>query len=73
MEKLVDLLCLSSCCLVITVRLFLTMPRVCLQFVIVVFLDHAHLLFLVFQLTEGSVICILLSSMSAKLLSRPRN
>ena len=48
MEKreLVALLCLSSWCLVIVVWLFLTMPRVCLQFVIVVFPDHTHLLFL---------------------------
>ena len=28
-------------------RLFLAMPRGCLQFVIVVFPDHAHLLFLI--------------------------
>ena len=34
--------CLSSWCLVIYVWLFLTMPRVCLQFVIVVFPDHTH-------------------------------
>ena len=31
-------------CLVIVVRLFLMMPRVCLQFVSVVFTDHTHLL-----------------------------
>ena len=30
-------------------RLFLTVPRGCLQFVIVVFPDHTHLLFLKFQ------------------------
>ena len=45
-RELVALLCLSSSCLVIVVWLFLTMPRVCLQFVIVVFPDHPHLLFL---------------------------
>ena len=28
-------------------RLFLTVPRGCLQFVIVVFPDHTHLLFLI--------------------------
>ena len=44
-RELVALLSLSSCCLVVVVRLFLTVPRVCLQFVIVVFPDHAHLLF----------------------------
>ena len=37
-RELVALLCLSSWCLVIIVWLFLTMPQVCLQFVIVVFL-----------------------------------
>ena len=39
-KNLVALLCLSSCCLVIAVWLFLAVPRVCLQFVIVVFPDH---------------------------------
>ena len=37
-RELVALLCLSSRCLVIVVWLFLTMPHVCLQFVIVVLL-----------------------------------
>ena len=40
------LLCLCSSCLVINVWLFLTIPWVCLQFVIVVFPDHTQLLFL---------------------------
>ena len=44
-RELVALLCLSSWCLVIVVWLFLMMPRICLQFVIVVFPDHTHLLF----------------------------
>ena len=44
-RELVALLCLSSWCLVIVVWLFLTMPRVCLQFVIVVVPDHTNLLF----------------------------
>ena len=42
MRELVALLCLSSWYLVIVVWLFLTMPQVCLQYVIVVFPDHAH-------------------------------
>ena len=45
-RELADLLSLSSWYLVIVVWLFLTMPRVCLQFVSVVFPDHTHLLFL---------------------------
>ena len=44
-RELVALLCLSSMCIVIVVWLFLTMTWVCLQFVIVVFSDHTHLLF----------------------------
>ena len=43
----VALLGLSSWCLVIGVWLFLTVPWVCLQFVIVVIPDHTHLLFMV--------------------------
>ena len=45
-RELVALLSLSSWCLVIVVWLFLTMPQVCLQFVIVVLPDHTHILFL---------------------------
>ena len=45
-RELVALLNLSSWCLVMVERLFLTVPLGCLQFVIVVFPDHTHLLFL---------------------------
>ena len=45
-RELVALLNLSSWCLVMVVRLFLAMPRGCLRFVIVVFPDQTHLLFL---------------------------
>ena len=51
-RKLIALLNLSSWCLVIVERLFLAVPRGCLQFVIVVFPDHTHLLFLL-QLDYG--------------------
>ena len=44
-RELIALLNLSSWCLVMVDRLFLTVPRGCLQFVIVVFPDHTHLLF----------------------------
>ena len=47
-RELIALLNLSSWCLVVVERLFLEVPRGCLQFVIVVFPDHTHLLFLVF-------------------------
>ena len=40
---------LSSWCLVMVERLFLTVPRGSLQFVIVVFPDHTHLLFFFFR------------------------
>ena len=46
-RELVALFNLSSWCLVMVERLFLEVPRGCLRFVIVVFLDHTHLLFLV--------------------------
>ena len=45
-RELIALLNLSSWCRVMVERLFLAVPRECLQFVIVVFLDHTHLLFL---------------------------
>ena len=45
-RKLVALLNLSSWLLVMVERLFLVVPRGCLRFVIVVFPDHTHLLFL---------------------------
>ena len=41
-RELVALLSLSSWCLVIAVWLFLAVPRVCLQFVIVVFHDYTN-------------------------------
>ena len=44
-RELVALLSLSSWCLMIDVWLFLVVPWVGLQFVIVMFPDHTHLLF----------------------------
>ena len=44
-RELIALLNWSSWCLVMVERLFLAVPRGCLQFVIVVFPDHIHLLF----------------------------
>ena len=46
-RELVALLNLSSWCLVMVERLFLEVSWGCLQFVIVVFPDHTHLLFLI--------------------------
>ena len=48
-RELVASLNLSSWCLVVVVWLFLTVPWACLQFVIVVFPDHTHLLILYFS------------------------
>ena len=45
-RELIALLCLPSWCLVIIVWPFLTIAGVWLQFVIVAFSDHTHLLFL---------------------------
>ena len=44
-RQLVALLILSSWCLVMVERLFLAVSGGCLQFVIVIFPDHTHLLF----------------------------
>ena len=48
-RKLVALLSLSSWCLLGVVWLFLAVPCVCLQFVIVIFADHFNLLFTVHE------------------------
>ena len=45
-RELIALLNLSSWCLVMVELLFIAVPQGCLQFVIVVFPDHTHLLFL---------------------------
>ena len=45
-RELDALLCLSSWCLMLVVWLFLSVPLVCLQFVIVIFPNRTHLLFL---------------------------
>ena len=48
-RELFALLNLSSWCLVWVERLFLAIPWGCLWFVIVVFPDHTHLLFLILK------------------------
>ena len=56
-RELVALLNLSSWCLVMVERLFLAVPWGCLRFVIVVFPDHTHLLFLYLYWLRIRVIC----------------
>ena len=46
LRERIALLNLSSWCLVMVERLFIAIPRGCLRFVIMVFPDHSHLLFL---------------------------
>ena len=46
-RELIALLDLSSWCLVVVGRLFLAVPRGCLQFVILVFPDHYYFLFII--------------------------
>ena len=46
-RELVALLNLSSWCLMMVEQLFLAVPWGCLRFVIVVFPDHNHFLFLI--------------------------
>ena len=48
-RELIALLNLSSWCLVMVEWLFLAVPQGCLQFVIVVFPDHTHLLLLLIE------------------------
>ena len=52
---LVALLGLSSWCLMRVGRLYLAVPRGCLRFVIVVFTDHAHLLFFICMFTRSDL------------------
>ena len=59
--ELVALLNLSSWCLVMAERLFLTVPRGCLRFVIVVFPDHTHLLFLLLRMRNRKIIVLFLN------------
>ena len=54
-RELIALLNLSSWCLVMVERLFLTVLQGCLQFVIVVFTDHTHLLFLHLSISNDIV------------------
>ena len=52
-RELIALLNLSSWCLVMVERLFLAVQQGCLQFVIVVFPDHTHLLFYISRQIVG--------------------
>ena len=56
-RELVALLNLSPWCLVMVERLFLVVQWGCLRFVIVVFPDHTHLLFLS-TITVFVVLCL---------------
>ena len=61
-RELIALLNLSSWCLVMVERLFLAVPRGCLQFVIVVLPDHTHLLF--FKSCFGAVTLVVVIQFS---------
>ena len=56
-RELVSLLNLSSWCLVMVELLFLAVPWGCLWFVIVVFPDHTHLLFIIMLHLQGEITC----------------
>ena len=55
-RELIALLNLSSWCLVMVELPFLVVPRGCLRFVIVVFPDHTHFLFLKHQCKEPTAL-----------------
>ena len=61
-RELIALLNLSSWCLMMVERLFLAVPRGCLQFVIVVFPDHTHLLFFKPMLVGIRIVALSISS-----------
>ena len=67
--ELIALLKLSSWCLVMVERLFLAVPRGCLQFVIVVFPDHTHLLFLRYMSISSLAMISLIKRRGASVLS----
>ena len=56
---LVALLDLSSWCPVVVRGLFLAVPQGCLQFVIVVFPDHAYLLFFFLSVPWVDLRCVI--------------
>ena len=58
-RELVALLSLSYWCRMMVVWLFLAVPCVCLRFVIVVFPDHTHLLFLYLMTVHKLHMCTL--------------
>ena len=60
-RELIALLGLSSWCLMVVVWLFLAVPWVCLQFVVVVFPDHTYLLHVFLTFWPGSLPLILSS------------
>ena len=66
-RELVALLNLSSWCLVLVNWLFLAVPWGCLRYVIVVFPDHTHLLFLsIYRLKNVVMILVLNSNVSQR-------
>ena len=69
-RELVALLNLSSWCLVMVEWLFLTVPRGCLQFVIVVFPDHTHLLFFILCKTVKLTVLNIVSVFMTNILSQ---
>ena len=58
-REIVALFNLSSWCLVMVERLFLAVPQGCLRFVIVVFPDHTHLLFLLLPIFDNLLLSLL--------------
>ena len=72
-RELVALLNSSSWCLVMVEQLFLALPWGCLRFVIVVFPDHTHLLFFIYNtityLYKVKIILVIHISLVANLAS----
>ena len=69
-RELIALLNLSTWCLVMVERLFLAVPRGCLQFVIVVFPDHTHLLFLMSRCWSEALVLRIVNALAGACLWR---
>ena len=70
-RELIALLNLSSWCLVMVERLFLAVPRGCLQFVIVVFPDHTHLLIFSANICDALLFILIGPFLAKTYISKP--
>ena len=68
-RELIAMLNLSSWCLMMVEQLFLAVTQGCLQFVIVVFPDHTHLLFFLYNYADFNRLIKVLQKESSTLIN----